>query len=42
MKFLIDRFRGEPFKECSGWSKIQKSKKNAREFRKKLKTFGWI
>ena len=22
MKFLIDRFSGKPFKECSGWSEV--------------------
>ena len=42
MQFLIDRFSGKPWKECTGWSEVQKSEKKAREFRQKLEKFGFL
>src|SRR5690606_38174267 len=42
MNFLIDRFNGKSFKDCSGWSDIVNSEKRAKKFRKKLEEFGFI
>ncbi len=42
MKFLIDRFNGKPFKDCTGFSDIVNSEKKAKKFRKKLEKFGFI
>lgn len=45
MKFLMDRFDGKPFPECSGYSDIIKSEKMARKFRSQHglgRSFGFI
>jgi len=42
MKFLMDRFKGIPFKECSGYSDVARSEKNAEKLKKRLKSFGYI
>ncbi len=42
MKFLINRFNGKPFKDCTGYSDIVNSEKKAKKFRKKLEGFGFI
>ena len=42
MQFLIDRFNGKPFVDCTGWSEVKKSEKKAEKFKKKLKAFGYI
>jgi len=42
MQFLIDRFNGKPWKECTGWSEVVKSEKKAKQFRTRLKKFGYI
>lgn len=38
-KFLIDRFRGIPFPECSGFSNVVKSEKDIERFKKSLPPF---
>jgi hypothetical protein len=42
MQFLIDRFNGKPFKECSGYSEVAKGEKKAEKFKHKLEKFGYI
>ena len=39
MKFLIDRFNGIPFKECTGFSQVAKGERDIKKFKKK---FGYI
>ena len=36
MSFLIDRFRGKPFSDCSGYDDHLKGERNIEEFKKKL------
>ena len=36
MLFLMDRFKGKPFKQCTGWSEVCKAEKRA------AKVFGYI
>lgn len=42
MNFLINRFKGIPFKECSGFSNVMKSERMIRKMRKRLEGFGYI
>ena len=42
MQFLMDRFNGKPFKECSGYSNVMESEAKANKIRKRLKSFGFI
>lgn len=42
IKFLINRYRGHPFKECSGYSDVRKNEKEAQDMAKKYKKFGYI
>lgn len=42
MKFLIDRFNGKPFKDCSGYSDVRKSEMKAGNMAKKYERFGYI
>ncbi|KYQ88906.1 hypothetical protein DLAC_10489 [Tieghemostelium lacteum] len=42
IKFLLNRYNGHPFKECTGWSEINKEEKEANQMRKKFKRFGYI
>lgn len=37
MQFLIDRFKGKPFVECSGWSDARRGEKRAKSLKKKFK-----
>lgn len=42
MRFLIDRFHGKPFKECSGYSDVRSAEKQAGKMAKKYGRFGFI
>ena len=42
VRFLIDRFKGKPFKECSGYSDVRKQEKLAGGMMKKYDRFGYI
>jgi hypothetical protein len=42
MRFLIDRFKGKPFKDCSGYSDIKKAEEIAGGMAKKFAKFGYI
>jgi hypothetical protein len=42
MRFLMNRFKGQPFKECSGWSEVMKSENAVKKMKKKFKKFGYI
>lgn len=42
MRFLIDRFHGKPFKECTGYSEVKKSEKQAGQMANKYNKFGYI
>ncbi len=42
MRFLIDRFKGKDFKECSGYSNVRQSEKQAGQMMKKFDRFGYI
>ena len=42
MMFLIDRFNGKPFVDCTGWSEVTKSEKKAKKFKKELESFDYI
>lgn len=36
IKFLIDRFAGKTFKECTGWNNVEKSEKEIEKFKRKF------
>lgn len=42
MKFLIDRFKGKPFVDATGYSNVMKSEKNIKKYKDKFKKFGYI
>jgi hypothetical protein len=42
INFLLDRYKGKPFKDCTGYSEIMKSEKKADELKEKFKKFGLI
>lgn len=42
MRFLIDRFKGKDFKDCSGYSNVRQSEKQAGSMMKKYDRFGYI
>jgi hypothetical protein len=42
MQFLIDRFNGKPFIDCTGYSDIANSERKAKKFKQKLHKFGYI
>lgn len=42
MKFIIDRFRGKPFPECTGYDNSEKEEKEIEKFKKTLPEFGYI
>ena len=42
MKFLMDRFNGKKFKECTGYSDVTNSEKKANKMRKQLEKFGYL
>lgn len=42
MKFIIDRYNGIPFKDCSGYSDILKSETNLKHFKKQVDEFDYI
>ena len=42
MTFLLRRFKGVPFKECTGYSNVTKGEKNADKMKKKFQTFGYV
>lgn len=41
-KFLVDRYDGVPFKECTGYSQVIKNEKSIREFKTEIKKFNII
>ena len=42
MKFLMDRFNNVLWVDCTGYSDIMKSEKDANKMKKELKEFGYI
>jgi hypothetical protein len=42
LKFLIDRFRGKPFADVSGFNDAARGEKDIEEFKKKYASFGYI
>lgn len=42
IQFLMDRYKGIPFKECTHCSEILKSEKQANKLKKKFESFGYI
>ncbi|GAM18879.1 hypothetical protein SAMD00019534_020540 [Acytostelium subglobosum LB1] len=42
MRFLLNRFRGVPFKEATGYSDVRREEKAAREMRERYKKFGYL
>ena len=42
MRFLINRFNGVPFKECTGFSDVRNSENKVKEMQKKFQKFGYI
>jgi predicted nucleic acid-binding Zn-ribbon protein len=41
-QFLVNRMKGKPWKECSGYSDVRKSEKSVKMMKKKYKEFGYI
>jgi hypothetical protein len=42
MKFLIDRYKGIPFKECTGYNDSKKGEQDIQKFKKKFEEFKYI
>ncbi len=42
VKFLVDRLRGQPFQDVSGYSDAMKGEKNLKKFEKEFKPFNYI
>ena len=42
MNFLLNRYKGIPFKDCSGYSNVEKGEKDAHKLESKFKKFGYI
>jgi len=42
MRFLINRFNGVPFKECTKFSDVRNSENKVKKMKKKFKKFGYI
>lgn len=42
MKFLVQRYHGIPFRECSGYDDSKNGEKNIKKFMSKYKKFGYI
>lgn len=42
MKFLIDRYKGVPFKECTGFNNAKKGEKDIEHFKKQYEKFEYI
>jgi hypothetical protein len=42
MSFLIDRYRGKPFPECTGYSDIERSEKNIERLKQTYPPFKYI
>jgi hypothetical protein len=42
MKFLMDRYEGKPFKDCTGFSDVLKSEKKIKKFKYMLEKYNYI
>jgi len=42
MRWLLNRYAGIPFKDCTGWNEVNKGEKAAQDLKKKFKKFGYI
>jgi hypothetical protein len=42
MNFLLNRYKGIPFKDCSGYSNVMKGESDAHKLEEKLKKFEYI
>ncbi|GAM23478.1 hypothetical protein SAMD00019534_066530 [Acytostelium subglobosum LB1] len=42
MRFLLNRYRGVPFKEATGYSDVRREEKKAREMKERYKKFGYL
>ncbi|GAM28741.1 hypothetical protein SAMD00019534_119170 [Acytostelium subglobosum LB1] len=42
MRFLLNRYRGVPFKEATGYSDVRREEKKAREMKERYKRFGYL
>lgn len=42
MKFLLDRYKGIPFKDCTGYNNAKKGEKEIESFKKKYESFKYI
>jgi hypothetical protein len=42
MNFLLNRYKGTPFKDCSGYSNVVKGENDAHKLENKIKKFGYI
>jgi hypothetical protein len=40
--FLLSRYQGKPFKDCTGYKDVIYGEKEANELKNKLKKFGYI